>query len=88
MTLYLLKCTQSNRYVLELYGNDALRRSWSNWQNSEPEAMATPLQHAWYKPVTVDERIISFNDARKHLDGSTLIVLSTYTPESHPEMFL
>lgn len=88
MTLYLLKCTPSDKYVLELYGNDTLRRSWSNWQNSESEAISTPLQHAWSKNVTVDERITSFNNARKHLDGATLVILSTYTVETHPELFV
>ena len=88
MTLYLLKCSKSNRYVLELYGNDALRHSWSNWQNSESKAMSTPLQHAWTKSITINERISAFNNARKHLDGSILTIHSTYTPETHPEMFL
>ena len=88
MTLYLLKCSKSNRYVLELYGNDALRCSWTNWQNSESEATSTPLQHAWSKTLTVDERIIAFNNARKHVDGATLTIHSAYTPETHPELFI
>ena len=88
MILYLLKCIPSDKYILELYGNNALRCGYTNWQNSESEAISAPLQQTWSKTVTVDERITTFNDGRKHLDGATLAIISTYTPETHPEMFI
>lgn len=88
MIVYLLKSIPSNKYVLELYGDDALRHSWTNWKNSEAEAMSSRLQKAWSTNITIEERISSFNDARKQLDGATLIIHATFTPATHPELFI
>ena len=88
MMYYLLKTTPSNKYTLELYGNDTLRSQWTNWRTSESEAMTSKLQKAWSTNITIEERISNFNDARKKLDGATLVIHATFTTITHPELFI
>ena len=88
MICYLLKSIPSDKYTLELYENDTLRSQWTNWQTSESEAISAPLRRAWSTNITIEERISSFNNARKLLDGATLVIHATFTPTTHPELFI
>lgn len=86
MTLYLFEAT-NGRYVLELYKTPTERTHWSDWQNSAAEALAVPLEKS-PRTISIEERIDAYNRAHGVWSDKTLRVHSTYTPHSHPELFL
>ena len=86
MTLYLFE-SSSSRFVLELYKTPNKRTHWSGWHNSAAEALAVPLEEQ-PRVTSIEERISAYSRACDGDPSKTLRVHSTYTPHSHPELFI
>lgn len=76
----------SDGFSFEIYSTPNTAISWSGWWDTIDEALTVP-QMTVVSRDSHERRIEQFNKLDRR-DGLKLTLHSTYTPDTHPELFI
>ena len=76
----------SDCFSFEIYSTSNTPIPWSDWCDTIDEALTAP-QRPLTSTDSHERRVEQFN-IRDRRDGLKLTLHSTYTPDTHPELFI